>query len=374
MPRVTPPSFAPPRSLLVAFTAALTLILVATPLPAAATTPQIRITASDTRVTVGQSVTLKVVVRRGAPRQRVILQRKKGTEWVRVATRYLPRDGRIKRVRFTRTLSSRGFYTYRARLAPKGGYTAARSTPVTVRAVRSSDRYSCETRSFNGRCGPYRYPPVTGSSSNPYVDQNVWSPVDGQTQKLAANSPGDWKVVSQVPAGNTAVTAFPNTGAPFDEAPLASFSTIVGSFSQTMPHTAGTSAWATYDIWLDNWSYEVMIQHDFVGNGPCDYVAVTTFGGSNGVPSRLWGLCTYGSVLIWKLAAPGSTVGSSKTVNQSSGTVDIKAMLRWLVDHGYVDPKPTITNVSYGWEICSTNGVKKTFKVSDYSLTATPVS
>ena len=371
MPRLALSTFGPSRLILVGLAAALPLFLVPAPRSAIAASPRVNITASATRITVGHSVTLRVAVRRGAARQKVTLQRKHGTGWAAVATKYLPQDGRIKKVAFTRTLSSRRSYTFRARLASKGAYTAARSASVTVQAVRASARYSCVRTGFSGRCGTYRYPAVSGASGKPYVDQNVWAPISGQTQKLLANSPGDWKVVSNVAAGNKAVTAFPNTGAAFDEARLGSFSTIVGSFSESMPHTTGTSAWATYDIWLNEWQYEVMIQHDFVGNGPCSYVAVTTFGGSNGVPSRLWGLCTYGSNLIWKLAAPGSAVGTHKTVNEPTGSVDIKAMLSWLVSHGYVDAKPTITNVSYGWEICSTDGMKQTFKLEDYSLAAT---
>lgn len=251
------------------------------------------------------------------------------------------------------------------------------TTPAASVSDSSSSppSYSCATSDFRGRCGPYDYPLVTGATQwgTPYVDQNVWGPIQGQTQKLHANDPGDWKIVSKVPVGNTSVTTFPNTGAGYNEAPLSSFSSIVSSYSETMPHVAGTSAWATYDLWFNNWSYEVMIEHDFVGNGPCDYVAVATFGGTNGVPSRLWGLCTYGSTLIWKLAAPGSTVGTNKTVNESSGSVDIKAMVMWLVEHDYMPADPTITNLSYGWEICSTGGVERTFAVSHYSMIATPV-
>lgn len=258
--------------------------------------------------------------------------------------------------------------------SPAQSATAMPSSTLSARPTVSSSPliYSCVTSNFSGRCGPYNTSVVTGASGAPYVDQNVWGPIRGQTQTLSANSTGDWQVVSQVPAGNTAVTAFPNTGAPFGEAPLSSFSTIVASFSETMPHTAGTSAWATYDLWLNNWSYEVMIQHDFVGNGPCEFVEVANFGGSKRVPPRLWGLCVYGSVLIWKLAAPGSAVGTSKTINESSGSVDIKSMIAWLVTHGYMTADPTITNLSYGWEICSTSGVKQTFRLSDYSLSATP--
>jgi len=238
----------------------------------------------------------------------------------------------------------------------------------------ASAPYSCTVTSTIGRCGPYDYPLVQGtrggtSGGQPYVDQNEWGPISGEKQTLRANSPGDWMVTSTTPRNPSgSVTTFPNTGAPFDEQALSSFPELIGSFSETMPHTSGTSAWATYDNWFDDWKYEVMIQHDFVGNGPCDYKAVATFGGSNGVPAKLWGLCTYGSELIWKLAAPGSAVGTDRTVNESSGSVDIKAMINWLVAHKYMTANPTITNISYGWEISSTNGVAQNFVVKSYSL------
>jgi hypothetical protein len=32
----------------------------------------------------------------------------------------------------------------------------------------------------------------------------------------------------------------------------------------------------------------------------------------------------------------------------------------------------TISQVNFGWEICSTGGIAETFNVTDYSLTATP--
>ena len=57
-------------------------------------------------------------------------------------------------------------------------------------------------------------------------------------------------------------------------------------------------------------------------------------------------------------------------MNESSLSFDLKAMTEWLVDHGYMDPDPTITNLSYGWEITSTNGVSQDFKVTHYELRA----
>jgi hypothetical protein len=200
----------------------------------------------------------------------------------------------------------------------------------------------------------------------PYTDQNVWSPISGETQTLNVNNPGDWEIVSTTPVNPSgSVTTFPNTGAPFNEQPLSGFSSVTSSFTETMPHNAGTSGWAMYDLWFDNWAYEVMVQHDFTNNGPCDYAAVAVFGG------QTWGLCVFGSTFAWKLAPSGATRGSSATINESSGSVDIKAMIGWLVAHGYMPPNPTITNLSYGWEICSTGGVTEHFRVSSFSLTAT---
>jgi hypothetical protein len=64
--------------------------------------------------------------------------------------------------------------------------------------------------------------------------------------------------------------------------------------------------------------------------------------------------------LIWKLTGG----------NEQSGTVDILAMLNWLVSHGYLPTDSTLGLVGYGWEICSTGGQNETFQVSNFSLTA----
>jgi hypothetical protein len=216
---------------------------------------------------------------------------------------------------------------------------------------------------------------VTGTTSDPYVDQDMWGAVAGETQTLSANSPGDWKVVNSTPAGHGgSVTTFPDTGAAFNEAPLSGYSSVTSSFTETMPHNSATSAWASYDLWFNNWADEIMIQHDFTSQGPCTYAAVAQFGGSNGVPVQTWGLCTFGSERVWQLVAPGTKAGDSgATINEPSGSVDIKAMVSYLENPAAPDAIPansTITNLSYGWEIASTGGQPETFQVSRYTLTA----
>ena len=252
--------------------------------------------------------------------------------------------------------------------APTAATSATATAPAatasaggSTSAAGSGTARACVTSAAKGACGPYLYKPITQSDgSNTTVGQDVWSPIPGWSQTLYATNPGDWYVTANMPAGNTAVVSFPNVGESYSEPALSSFSSIYSSFDESMNATSATSAWAAYDIWLNNWNNEVMIQHDFAGNGPCPSEATATFGGSGGVPVQSWDLCQYGSELIWKLTGG----------NEQSGTVDVLAMLNWLETHKYLPSKSTLTDISYGWEICSTGGKPETFSLSKFTISA----
>jgi hypothetical protein len=240
--------------------------------------------------------------------------------------------------------------------------------------------FRCTTSEAKGRCGPYDdYRRVTGTTSSTYVGNNVWNAVSGARQILHATDPGNWLVQANMPARNTAVVSYPSIGANYGQitnqpTPLDRHSSIVSSFDETMNATDGTSAWAAYDIWLAPGncaagstcpSYEVMIQHDFAGNGRCKTIASAEFGGSGGIPRERWHLCRYGSELIWKLGAD-----EDHKVSVQSGTVDVLSMLTWLVDHGDLPRGIGLWLIGYGWEICSTGGVNENFQVHGFSLIA----
>jgi hypothetical protein len=221
---------------------------------------------------------------------------------------------------------------------------------------------ACVTSAVKGSCGPYHYLDITNSDGqNTYVGQNVWNPIPGWSQTLHATDPGNWYVTAKMPARNTAVVSFPNTGQQYYYTnTVAGFTSIYSSFSENMHPASGTSAEAAYDIWLNNWGNEVMIQNDIVNRGTCPTRAVATFGGSGTVPVQLWSLCEYGSELIWQLSGRG----------EKSGTVDIRAMLTWLISHGYLHRGSSLTDISYGFEICSTGGLPETFTLSRFSIKA----
>jgi len=254
---------------------------------------------------------------------------------------------------------------------------------AAVRAQTAATTFSCTTSAQQGECGPYTYPQIEGLGSDNQrrfsVGNNMWNAISGAHSTLYAINPGNWMVTANMPAGNTAVVSYPSLEADYHletakgiwyEQQLSSFSELVSSFTETMNANHGTRAWAAYDLWLNGGKDEVMIQHDFVGNGPCNYEAVARFGGSNGVPSQLWGLCVFGSERVWKLAAPGSKVGSTGTVSETTGTVDILGMLTWMEEHKYLPAKTTLGLLGYGWEIASTGGVNENFQVSAFSVTA----
>src|SRR5579872_538925 len=241
--------------------------------------------------------------------------------------------------------------------------TGSATQTATPTASATQTGTVCVTSAQSGRCQFGAYASITGASSDPYVDQNVWSPISGWRQTLHATDPGHWYVTANMAAGNTAVVSYPNTGVDLNKA-LSGFSSITSSFTDSIPQAAGANAEASYDIWLNNWTYEVMIQNDYTpSRGPsCDnWVAKNVeFGGSNGVPAHPWDLCASGKTMWWETA----------NGNLPSGSIDMLAMLNWLVSHGQLPTGAQLGAVGYGFEISSTGGADENFQVSSYSLTA----
>jgi hypothetical protein len=253
-----------------------------------------------------------------------------------------------------------------------------------IGSAASDSQWSCTSSASDGDCPFPADSQITGPAdlSNPYVDNNIWSPISGYTSTVSANSPQDWQAVVNAPAGNTGVVAFTNVGVDLGD-PVNSFSQITGTVAENMNATANTSSWAMYDNWLNNWNDEVMIQYDFAGNGDCTPVATAQFGGSNGVPVQTWHLCDFtspgdsGQTLDWKL---GAGEGSKKQ-SEPGGSFDLLAMTQWLETHtapadqqlgGYTTYLPAAsswTAISNGWEIASTGGVSETYSMSNYGLT-----
>jgi hypothetical protein len=183
-------------------------------------------------------------------------------------------------------------------------------------------------------------------------------------QLVWANSSSDWGVVSTMAKGNTAVLAYPAVqeqfGANNQPAPLSNARELLSTFTEAMPTSAGTIGEAAYDIWLNGWNTEVMIwvdnQHQRFEQ---PVVATATFHGQTFTVYRDPGT-SHGY--------PSGPIFFVLNHNETSGTVDILAVFRWLQKSGFLTSSAGLNAVDFGWEICSTNGGPENFAVSRYTL------
>ena len=120
-----------------------------------------------------------------------------------------------------------------------------------------------------------------------------------------------------------------------------------------MPSSGNYIAEAAYDLWLNNNDIEVMVWVDNHRQVPAgSVIAHVSFGGQK--------------FAVWK---GGSTFTFAlQGGNEQSGTVHLLSALRWLVNHGQMSSSVTLTQVNFGWEICSTHGAPMDFTLTGYSL------
>jgi hypothetical protein len=274
--------------------------------------------------------------------------------------------------------------------SPNPDPTTTSPSPVQTTTTTSPppSGFSCVTSAPSGNCGPYSDPQITMSNGfDTYVANNCWGDPSCR-QTVSANDPGHWQVSADEPAGNTAVMTYPDVkqltndwcgtgwaanGGPAcnnpTDTPLSSLSLLTSTFTESMLHDPVTIAEAGYDIWT-NYSSDIMIWVDNVnrGAGGAQLLASNQVIGGQSFDVYQYG--GQGGEIIFSLNGSG---GSGTFAQETSGTVDILATLRWVQSHGYAS-NISIGEIDFGWEICSTGGAPETFSVSSYSLDSTPSS
>jgi glycosyl hydrolase family 12 len=267
-----------------------------------------------------------------------------------------------------------------AGLAACGGGAASTPIPTSLPGSASASAAAQaplpkgkSTSASNGVLGPFVYSKITNTNGyNTYVGNNMWGAGgSGMTQTLTAADPGKWFVVAKARAGNTGVLSYPSTqqlfnnwdgsgwngSGPQSDTPIKELSQLTSTFAERMNATSGTDAEAAYDIWLSGTTgpKEIMIWVDNAGRGTggAKKIGAGTLGGHK------WTLLRYGGELIW-----------SRNANVQSGAVNILSMLRDLQFRSLVSPDAAISQIDFGFEICSTGGRPETFSVSHFALTA----
>ena len=264
--------------------------------------------------------------------------------------------------------------------------------PLTILALSSLAQSQCVTSTSKGTCGPYSDSSLSATYQT--VTQNdVWKPPSSWSQTLYTANPGDWYITANFPTDSTgAIHTYPDAAINYHKGTmptLDSYSYMYSSFSESADTSSTTVSDIGYDIWMNNWYNEVMIQHQLINTPACTTFANHTiatnvsFGGSNGVPTQTWNLCQFGTEgsgkveLVWQITGPNG----SKNFGVRSSSVDIYSMLKYLEGntacYGSSGPGSvclaagsTFTQTDYGFEISSTGGLSKQFKVSNWTQTA----
>ncbi|MET8851310.1 hypothetical protein [Amycolatopsis sp. NPDC004625] len=192
-----------------------------------------------------------------------------------------------------------------------------------------------------------------------YVHNNMWNAGEAGPETLRACAYDNWYVDSTQPA-STSVKTYPNVHKDINDQkgkPVNDYSVIKSTFAGRGP---GTGVYdVAYDLWLNGVGdgkgvSELMVWTENSKQVPAgDKLSTYTAGGS-----------TYD---VW--ADDEGYVAFVSRATQYSGSVDLKAMIGWAIGKGLIPANPTINQIGYGIEFCSTGGGKARFTLSDFSVT-----
>lgn len=196
------------------------------------------------------------------------------------------------------------------------------------------------------------------------IYNNIWGDGYG-TQCLWANSQSDWGVWANHPNGG-GIKSYPNVEKKVNYT-VSSMPDITASFSTSSPDWGSYNT--AFDIWYDNYAYEIMLWFNWQGDmGPISYNY-----GCNGYPATACPAATNVNVggHTWNVyrGTNGSNIVYSflRTSKTKSGTVNITQISKWLANNGWFSQNTNLHSIQFGWEITSSSGGAD-FKVSNFNV------
>ena len=225
---------------------------------------------------------------------------------------------------------------------------------------------------------------ASGQAASPNllgVNQDPWTGGQGP-QVLTASSFASWSVTatdtdpSNAPGEvltypdasfnyyqlNTAASGYNTPPAQYD---LNNITSLTSDFTESMPQISDLNAEAAYDLWLNNWQTEIMV---WVDTSPAK-VRDLSYDGMTKV-----GTYTYNgqNFALWR---SGSGIKGFYVFlldhNETSGSVNLKAMLNTMVSLGYIPANSPLTQIPFGWEVSDTGGKPVTFSMSRFDVSLT---
>ena len=253
-----------------------------------------------------------------------------------------------------------------------GGSTGAGGTTYDTSAVTSTCPGAVPAGITAPFCSCVNEGPSYKVGSGFSVANNVWGSSPGPECVWATTSTL-WGFASNQPQTG-GVKSYPNIGYS-PRLLISSINTYTSSFDITVPGNVG--AWeAAYDIWVrppggGNTRIEIMIWMYAYKTGPISSVVAST---KPTIGNYTWTV-HYGSNGSNATISLVNTSPSGGTANVTSGTVDIKAILDWLIannttQYGQFDNTWTLDQVQWGWEISSDGGSTQEFINNSFSVTS----
>jgi len=197
------------------------------------------------------------------------------------------------------------------------------------------------------------------------VHNNMWN-VSGYkvSESLEACSHSSWNTTATADdsRGDGAVKTYPNVHKDYHdwgtgkEPAFSSFKSLRSTFAA---QGSGTGVYdVAYDIWMNGvpGNREIMIWTENHGQRPSGSVVGTV--SVSGITWDVWA-ADGNSYLAF---VPKSPV--------ASGSLDLKAMIDYLMANGRVPANSTLGQIGFGVEVVSTGGKPATFRFTDFSVTS----
>jgi hypothetical protein len=225
-----------------------------------------------------------------------------------------------------------------------GGAKASSCTKANAACVASNTGCNVSTYYFydnQWNCGPQ-----SGNHCGP------------ESGYACANGDGTiaFSVTSNQPKGNTAVLTYPAIQSNFTGKPLlSSFKSITSTFSEISPGAVGDYEVA-WDCWFNGLADEIMVWVDTYKQVP---------GGKKVASGVALGGGTWD---VWQ--GSGGYLAFESTRTMTSGTVDLLQLFKYAATNGWLPTTSVVSQLAFGIEVCSTDGMDASWTIDNYSLTA----
>lgn len=195
---------------------------------------------------------------------------------------------------------------------------------------------------------------------------DIWGSGAG-SQCIWATTSGEWGIAANHPS-TTGIKSYPNVS----YSPAKTISTMIG-YSSTFAVTVPSSgSWeTTYDIWVKSGSTRIEIMLWMNKNGAVNPMA-SKYNSSGNAVADVSNVTVGGHAWNVYYGSNGSTsvVTLVRTANTNSGTVDIKAILDWIITNkGSFTTSWSLDQVQFGFEITS-DGAAQSFVTNSLSVSS----